>query len=259
MWRVGKGVALALILGSALAAAAPALAEETNAPKLNVGGLSTGGGSIKGIVKFEGKQAARKEIAVAQDPACVANHKDKPLLEEKFVFGDNNTLQNVFVWVSKGLEGKTFPMPNTKPELDQEGCSYVPHVMGVVKGQDVKIKNSDSTQHNVHAKTAKDELFNSSSGPGVSEIKKFNKADLVTFKCDIHPWMGAYVHVVDHPFFAVTQQDGTFEIKGLPPGEYELSVWHEFARFAPDKEKYSVKVEEGKASEVTITYAPKKS
>jgi hypothetical protein len=78
----------------------------------------------------------------------------------------------------------------------------------------------------------------------------------IPVKCDVHPWMNAYIHVLDHPYFAVTQQDGTFEIKGLPPGDYEVSVWHEFPKFTPDKASVPVKVEAGKAAEVTFTYAP---
>ena len=242
------GVALAL-------AAAPVFAD---GQKLNVGGIEGSGGTIKGVVKFEGKEAKPKEINVAQDAQCVAAHKDHPLVQETYLFGDNHTLQNVFVWVSGGLEGKTFPAPAQKPEIDQEGCHYSPHVMGVMRGEDILIKNSDNTTHNVHLYSKQISTFNKSMQPGTTETIKFNKPEMdVNFKCDVHPWMGAFVQVVDNPFYAVTQQDGTFEIHGLPAGEYELSFWHEFKKFAPDHEHLTVKVEDGKTAEVTVTYAPK--
>jgi len=256
MFKSGFKLGAALLLGAAFIAS-PAFAEEAPVFKLNVGGVDGPGGSIKGIVKFNGDQKPRKAIQVAADAACEAAHKDKPPLAETFVFGDNGTLQNVFVYVSKGAEGKT-GKPISTPELDQHGCIYIPHVQGMMKGQELKIKNSDNTTHNVNSTGAKANTgFNIATGPGVVETRKFTKPEVgMPFKCDIHPWMSAYVHVVDNPYYAVTQQDGTFEIKGLPAGTYEITVWHELAAFKPDKEKIEVKVEDGKASEVTVTYAP---
>lgn len=226
--------------------------------KLNVGGIDSAGGSVKGTVKFDGKQQPRKPIAMDADKFCVAAHTE-PARDEKYVFGDGDTLQNVFVYVSKGLEGKTFT-PTAHAEIDQVGCTYVPHVMGVVVGQELLIKNGDDTLHNVKVNSQNNGNFNEGMPVKDMEIKKtFSKPEMaLPFKCDVHPWMTAYVHVMEHPFFAVTQQDGTFEIKGLPPGEYELSVWHEFDRFVPDQNAVKVTVSEGAAAEVTFTYAPKK-
>jgi hypothetical protein len=140
-------------------------------------------------------------------------------------------LANVLVFVKSGLTEKNFPAPTTTPELDQVGCEYVPYVMGVQTNQKFKIKNSDPTLHNVHA-TPK---------PG-SENKEFNMAqpvkDMTTertfaspevavrFKCDVHPWMFAYVGVFDHPYFAVTAKDGTYKIPGLPKGKYTIEAYH---------------------------------
>lgn len=237
-------------------------AVNADSSKINVGGIEGSGGSVKGIVKFNGKQVARKPIRMAADPFCDKAHgKDNPGLAEMFVFGDNDTLQNVFVYVSKGLEGKTFEAPKEVAHLDQVGCMYVPHVGGIMVGQDLTILNSDSTLHNVKAESKNNGSFNEGMPvKGMKLNKQFSKTEMgMTFKCDVHPWMGAFVHVMSHPFYAVTQQDGTFELRGLPAGKYEISVWHEFNRFGPDKETYEVEVADGKASELTITYAPKAS
>jgi len=254
------GVAAFVASAGLLGVAADARGEEKHAgPKLNVGGVETGkGGSIKGVVKFEGRQAARKAIRMSADAFCDKAHAE-PQLDEKYVWGENGTLQNVFVYVSKGLEGKEVPASGRKAELDQTGCVYVPHVQGVVVNEELLILNNDATLHNVNMNSQSNGRFNiGMPAPGMKEIKKFTKPEIgtMTYKCDVHPWMLAYVHVVAHPYFAVTQADGTFEIKGLPAGEYEVSVWHEMKPFSPDKATQMVKVEEGKAAEVTVTYAP---
>lgn len=229
-------------------------------PKLNLGGIDQPGGTIKGVVKWEGKKVRRKPVRVSADKFCQTAHHRKPLLHERWVFGDNDTLQNVFVWVSKGLEGKSYPAPAQKAVLDQKGCQYVPHVSGVVVNQPLTILSSDNTLHNVNCRPKRNKPFNEAMPlADMAFTKTFTKPEMaIQFKCDVHRWMKAYVHVVEHPFFAVTQQDGTFEIRGLPPGEYELSVWHEFAVFAPDKPSVKVTIAEGQTAQVTFTYSPRK-
>ncbi len=219
-----------------------------------------GGGTIKGVVKFEGRQAKRKPIRMSADQFCAKAHKGKPARNERYVFGDNDTLVNVFVWVSKGLEGKDFPTPDQPAVLDQVGCVYVPHVSGVMVNQPLDILNSDNTLHNVKMNSSNNGSFNEGMPvKGMVINKKMAKPEMaVPFKCDVHPWMGAYVHVMEHPFFAVTGGDGSFEISGLPAGEYEVSVWHEFKKFAPDNETTSVTVADGATQEITVTYSPKK-
>lgn len=243
---------------AAVALGASVSLAEGDAPKLNVGGLSSGGGSVKGVVKFNGKQATRKPIEMTADKYCNTAHGDKPALDERFVFGSGDTLQNVFVYVSKGLEGKGPFKPEGKPEIDQIGCVYVPHVQGIVAGQEMLIINGDATLHNVKMSSQENGAFNDAmANKGGKLTKKFNKPEMgIPIKCDVHSWMATYVHVMPHPFFAVTQADGTFEIKGLPAGEYEVSTWHEFNKFTPDQKSYKVKIEDGKAAEVKVTYAP---
>jgi hypothetical protein len=245
---------------AATALAAPLSAADAPSFKLNVGGLENqdGSGSVKGVVKFSGEQLKPREVKEAQNDAyCSTMHKESPLMQERYVWGDNGTLQNVFVYVSKGLEGKQFAAPATKPHLDQHGCQYVPHVQGVVVGQELLIKNSDNTLHNVNAKPTSNTPFNKGTGPNAEMSQKFTKPEMaVNFKCDVHPWMNAYVHVMEHPFFAVTQQDGTFEIKGLPPGNYEVTVWHENAAFKPEKASIPVTVKAGEAAQADFAFAP---
>lgn len=227
---------------------------------LNIGGVEGSGGTIKGVVKFSGKQAKQGKYRTDADPKCHAMHKDSPLLKEKFVFGKDDTLQNVFVYISKGLEGKTFDPPARKAVLDQRGCVYIPHVSGVVVRQTLDILNSDETTHNVKLRSknnGQDNKAMPTKGMVVSKI--FKKPEMsVKYVCDVHNWMGAYVHVMSHPYFAVTQENGTFEIRGVPAGEYEISPWHEFSKFKPDKTSVAITVVDGETAEVAFTYSPPK-
>ena len=253
--KMGMAVVIAAMVTMAVAVA-PGWAGEKGG---HIGGIDQTGGTVKGVVKFDGKQAKRKPIRMGADKFCDGAHKGAAAQEELYVFGDDNTLQNVFVWVSKGLEGQSFAADG-KATIDQQGCVYIPHISGVVVDQELDILNSDNTLHNVKVNSKNNGSFNEGMPvKGMVLTKKFSKPEMpVAFKCDVHPWMGAFVHVVEHPFFAVTGQDGSFEIQGLPPGEYELSVWHEFKRFGPDKEFVKVTVKEQETAEVVFTYAPNK-
>ena len=195
---------------------------------LTVWCASSYAGLVSGTVKLEGAAPTAQPISMDADSACADAHSEPVLLEE-VVVGDAGALQNVFVYVKKGLEGQTFDVPKTPVSLDQKGCQYIPHVFGVQVGQPIDIINSDSTLHNVHSLPKNSKEFNLGMPiPGMRIKRTFNTAEvMVKFKCDVHPWMSAYVGVVDHPFFAVTGSDGSFEIKDLPAGSYVLEAWHE--------------------------------
>ncbi|MBI1336907.1 MAG: hypothetical protein GC164_08090 [Phycisphaera sp.] len=247
---------LAIVMGWNLQSPT-ARAEEGKTFETNVGGVEGAGGSITGKVTFNGEQKPRRPINMAADKYCLGAHTSPPQ-EEKYVFGKDNALVNVFVWVSKGAP--TGGTPIHEAEVDQQGCVYVPHVVGVVTDREFKILNGDSTLHNVNFKSNDNGTMNEGMPvKGMEITKKFSKEEIggtATLKCDVHPWMQAYLQVVSHPYFAVTQEDGTFTIKGLPPGDYEVSVWHELKVFKPDQNAVKVTVEEGKAAEVNFVFSP---
>ena len=209
--------------------------------------------SISGKIAFDGTAPKRKAIKTDADPKCAEMHADAPLLAEEVVVNGNGTLKNVFVYIKGGLEGKTFETPKTPVEIDQEGCHYRPHVFGMMAKQPLKIVNSDDTLHNIHAMPAKSKEFNiGQPNKGMETTRTFAEPEvMVKFKCDVHPWMSAYVGVLNHPFYSVSGDDGTFTIKGLPAGEYEVVAWHE--KYGEQTQK--IKVGDGEAKTADFTFA----
>ena len=212
-----------------------------------------GDSSITGTVTFDGKVPSLRPLTMDADPACAKMHSN-PVPSEALVLGGGNTMGNIMVWVSKGLpEGKTFPAPKDPVVLDQKGCQYVPHVMGIMVGQAYRILNSDGILHNVHALPKINPGFNRPMPATLKEATaKFDKPEAVfQIKCDVHPWMSAYVGVFTHPFFSVTGTDGTFTIAGLEPGTYEITAWHE--RLGTQTASVAVGADETKAQNFTFT------
>ncbi len=192
-------------------------------------GVAFAAGSITGTITFDGKAPVMKPLAMDADPACAKKHS-APVLNEMLALGNGNTMGNIMVYVSKGLAaGKTWPAPKTPVVLDQNGCQYKPHVMGIMVGQTYKILNSDGILHNIHTLPKINKAFNRAM-PATSKeaTTTFDKAeDIFHIKCDVHPWMSAWVAVFPHPFYSVTGTDGKFTISGLDPGTYEITAWHE--------------------------------
>lgn len=186
-------------------------------------------GAIKGKISFAGEAPQRRQIQMAADPKCQAANPDGRLGDTWLVA--NGALQNVFVYVKEGLTGKTFPVPTEPVEIDQVGCMYTPRVAGIMVGQELVVKNGDDTLHNVHAVPENSKPFNNAMPlKDMSIKKKFTAPEImVRFKCDVHPWMSAYLGVLDHPLYAVSAADGTFEIKNVPAGTYTIEAWHEAA------------------------------
>jgi plastocyanin len=203
------------------APAAPA-ATAPAAPAASKG--ATGSGTITGTVKLTGTPPEMAMTKRQADPYCAKT----PMKEEEVVVGAGGALKNVVVRVTKGVTGHYEP-PATSAVVDQSACMYRPRVQGIVLGQPVEIKNSDQTLHNIHGYKGASTLFNKAEIPGQpAMVQQFKDADqIVKLKCDVHPWMTGYVLVSSHPFFAVTGDDGSFKIPGLPPGNYTVEAWHE--------------------------------
>jgi hypothetical protein len=185
-------------------------------------------GAIKGSIAFTGKQPARTPIDMSGDPACAEAHHGKAF-DESVVVNPNRTLANVFVYIKSGLEGKTFEPPDTPVTIDQKGCWFHPRVMGIQVGQVYHVTNSDPVTHNIHPLAQVNREWNHSQGAGDPQLtRKFIKPEvMVPVKCNIHSWMHAFIGVLPHPYFAVTNDHGSFELKNVPPGNYVLAAWHE--------------------------------
>lgn len=185
--------------------------------------------AVKGKVAFKGTAPKNPELKMNADPYCKAAHK-APVLSETVVVNGNGTLKNVFVYVKDGLTQK-YPAPaaTVTVKFDQKGCQYLPHVFGIQVGQTLEILNSDATLHNVHAMPKTNAQFNVGMPKQGMVIKqKFAKAEIgAKIKCDVHPWMNAWANAVEHPFFAVSDDKGEFNIKDVPAGKYTVAAWHE--------------------------------
>jgi plastocyanin len=192
-------------------------------------GVAVAASSVTGTITFDGKPPALKPLAMDADPACAKKHS-APVPGERLVLGTGSTMGNILVFVSKGVPaGKTYPAPKTPVTLDQNGCQYKPHVQGIMVGQAYRILNSDGILHNVHSLPKVNPTFNKPMPPTMKETSTtFAKPEpIFQIKCDVHPWMIAWIGVFTHPFFAATGTDGKFTISGLDPGTYEITAWHE--------------------------------
>lgn len=186
-----------------------------------------GTASISGMITFDGEAPAR--IPVRMKPECMDQH-DTPPLSEDAIVGEAGGLMSVFVHVTAGLaDGYSFATPSEPVVLDQIGCMYAPRVLGVQTGQTLRIENSDPFQHNIHPVPASNRGFNESTpNEGDYLEKTFLLPEImVPVKCDVHSWMQAHIGVLDHPYFSVSGDDGSFTISGLPAGDYTIEAWHE--------------------------------
>lgn len=208
--------------------------------------------SVKGKAVFKGAAPKLRALSMDADAVCAAKHTT-PVFPETVAIKADGSLKNVFVYVKTGLEGKSFPVPATPVVLDQDSCMYKPHVFGIMPNQTLKIVNSDATTHNVHALAEVNEEFNVGQHQGQPPVlRKFAKAEVtVPIVCNQHPWMRAVAHVVSNPFFAVTDADGNYELKGLPPGKYTIVAVHE--RFGSTEQQVTVVA--GKPAPVDFSFS----
>lgn len=219
--------------------------------------------TIKGKIFFKGNAPKRKIIQMDQDASCLEFYKGQnPPRFASFVVNENDTLQSAFVYIGKGVKGKFKSKQSVT--LDQRGCAYIPRVFGMVAGEKLIVKNGDKTKHNFHL-LGKNK-YNRSANAGKTIERTIKKAGslklkkkkgklksrvMSKIKCDVHPWMVAYVGVMKHPFFSVTGEDGSFEIADLPEGKYTLLVWHEKL----GTQAQDISIGKGEVKSIDFTYS----
>ena len=209
-------------------------------------------GAVTGKISFKGAKPSVPAIKMNADKKCLNLHGGKDVPSEQVVVNSNNTLRYVFVYVKSGLEGKKFPVPGSKVTIDQKGCMYTPHVFGMMAGQSLEIINDDPFMHNIHALPKNSSPFNiGQPKKGMKNTKTFDKPEvMVKVKCDVHNWMSAYIGVLNHPFFAVSDDKGNFTIKDLPAGDYVLEAWQE--KYGAQTMKVTVGASETKTADFTF-------
>jgi plastocyanin len=198
---------------------------------LLLGSTAVIAGDVTGTVTLKGAAPAERPIAPLMADANCGKAVKGPVNTRHYLVGADSGLANVFVYVKAGLpEGKKFDAPAGKAVMDQVGCLYEPYVMGAQAGQTVEIRNSDPFLHNVNFQksTSGNPTFNFAQGSGAKPQDKVfsNEEIFVKLQCNVHPWMFGYIGVVNNPFYAVTDKDGKFAIKGLPAGKYTLAFKH---------------------------------
>jgi len=193
-------------------------------------------GSISGTVSYTGTMPKMKPIDMAKEPSCAAQHKS-PVMTETAIAGPNNSLEDVVVYVSAGDQGSS--PATTAARYDQKGCQYVPHIAILQPNQTIEIYNDDKTSHNIHPLAKANPEWNKSQPPGSPPLKEtFAKTEFIPVKCNIHPWMHGYFAVVNTSHATQSGEDGSFSLKGLPPGKYVVTAWHE--RFGTQSQEVTV-------------------
>ncbi|HTS13637.1 MAG TPA: carboxypeptidase regulatory-like domain-containing protein [Candidatus Limnocylindrales bacterium] len=205
---------------------------------------ATTAGSVSGTVKLDGKAPAMRPINMSAEPYC-QKANSKPVIPPEVVTGEDGSLANVVVYVKDDMSKYTFSTPSQSVPLAQQGCMYDPHVIALMAGQTLEVKNDDQTTHNIHPMPKDNREWNKSQPPGAAPIDdSFARAELaIPVKCNVHPWMKSYIFVFKNPYFAVTTKDGKFDLSNLPPGTYTIEAW---------QEKYGVQDQQ-------VTIGPKES
>ena len=201
-------------------------------------------GSVTGNVQLNGMPPKMKPINMAAEPSCAKQHPTPPTSQE-VVVGKEGALENVVVYLKGDFSKYKFDTPSAPVSITQKGCMYDPHIIALQTNQPFQVVNADSVTHNIHPLPKDNREWNESQPPGAAPIDRMFSHEEIGFpvKCNIHPWMKAYVSVFDNPYFAVTGPDGSFDLKNVPPGSYTLVAWHEL---------YGT-------SEQPVTIAPKES
>lgn len=225
------------LLGSQLGAGSPAL---------------PAGGTISGKVTYTGTPPKMKPIDMAKEPSCAKQHAT-PVMTENVATGPGNALEYVVVYISAG--DTPGPAPTALARYDQKGCQYLPHILPMQAGQVLQIFNDDQTSHNIHPLAKVNPEWNKSQPAGSAPIDtKYEKPEFIPVKCNIHPWMHGYFVVLNTSHYAVTGQDGAFNLKGLPPGKYTVSAWQE--QYGTQTEEVTIGTGETKVVNFTFKALP---
>ena len=245
---VAPMVALGLLVGCGNGDGEPAIPE---APEEMPFDEATAG-DVSGSVLFEGTPPAPQIVDMASEPDCAAAYDpDAPPTRDLVDVDDAGGLRNVFVYVKDGLEGMAFPRPADSPVMDQVACRYTPHMVGVMVGQPITFRNSDGLLHNINATPQINRGFNISQPVNMDTERTFAQPEImIPVRCDVHGWMLGYLGVLDHPYHAVSSNDGGFDLSTLPPGEYVLEAWHSQLGV----QEQTVTVETGETSDVSFTF-----
>ena len=203
------------------------------------------------LLKFDGTPQKPKNINMAAEPNCAKEHST-PAQTEDVVPGDGGTLQNVVVYLKGDFSQYSFPPSTTPTSIDQKGCQYHPHVLALMTGAPLQVVNSDQTTHNIHPVPKDNREWNESQPPGATPINQsFARPEVaIPVKCNVHPWMKAYIAVFNNPYYQVTGKDGSFSLKNVPPGTYSVTAWHELY----GSSEQSVTVGPSESKSVTITF-----
>ncbi len=204
--------------------------------------VPAGTGVVSGVVKFVGTPPA---VNIIGGDCCPGS---SPVLDESVIVNPDGTMKNIVLFIKDG-PNIAAPAP-TDALLTQRNCQYVPHVIALRTGQNLVTTSHDPTLHNVHIQADLNPSENFSESQGATHTVVFQKPELVRIKCDVHPWMSAFAYVFDHPCFAVTGDDGRFEIPHLPAGSYTLVAWQEKL----STQEIHVNVSADHSTEVTIEY-----
>ena len=256
-WVGLLGIALATTLacgGSQETSSTSAKPESPSAAPAGQKVDSATAGDVKGVVMIDGAAPKNEAIKMNADPVCVKQNTTPQSQETYMVSADGKNLGNVFVYVKDGLGSYVFDTPTEPAKIDQKDCRYHPHVFGMRVNQPLEIVNSDPTLHNIHALPKANSEFNTGQPiQGMKTNHTFDKPEvMIPFKCDVHGWMNAYAAVLDHPYFAVTDKDGKFDLPNLPPGTYTIEAWHEKG----GAQTASVTIGPKETKEITFTFKP---
>ena len=230
MKRAGWALAGVIVLVGCSSTTPPAtVAKEPTPPPSYFRVDAATAGVVKGSVKFTGRRPASTKIDMDSDPECSKMHGSKPVAEYSVAADKQGRLANTFIYLKTGMEGRVFEAPKTDVVIDQHGCWFEPRVLGAQTGQTLKVTNSDPVTHNIHPMAHTNREWNHSQGPGEGPLtRRFTKPEvMIPVKCNIHGWMHAFIGVLDHPYFAVSGTDGTFDFKNVPPGHYTIAAWQE--------------------------------